>query len=138
MQISLTRTVGFRASHRYHRTEWTAEANRERFGAASEAHPHDYRVSVTVGGPLDSDTEMVMDLGVLDGLLREEVVSRYGGKQLDRDVTEFEAGQILPTCEALAAQMWLRLAGRLPAGVRLERVRVAEDADLHADCTGAE
>jgi hypothetical protein len=30
-----------------------------------------------------------------------------------------------------------RVAARLPAGVRLERVRIMEDPTLHADCTGA-
>ncbi|MGH7560920.1 MAG: 6-carboxytetrahydropterin synthase [Gemmatimonadales bacterium] len=136
MHISLTRTIGFRATHRYHRAEWSVEKNRERFGAAGEGHAHDYRCAVTVTGPLDADTEMVMDLAVLDGLLAEEVNARYAGKRLDEDLPEFSKGRILPTCEALAAQIWLRLDSRLPAGVRLERVRIAEDADLHADCTG--
>jgi len=136
MHISLTRTVGFNATHRYHRSEWSAETNRERFGAASEGHPHDYRCAVTVTGPLDADTEMVIDLGSLDAIIGEEVLARYGGKQLERDLPEFAQGKILPTCEAIAAQIFLRIAARLPQGVTLERVRVAEDDTLHADCTG--
>lgn len=136
MHISLTRTIGFRATHRYHRSEWTAEANRQRFGAAGQEHAHDYSCAITVSGPLDPDTEMVMDLGVLDGLLHEEVIARYGGKRLEEDLPEFARGKILPTCEAIAAQIFLRLGPRLPQGVRLERVRIAEDATLHADCTG--
>jgi 6-pyruvoyltetrahydropterin/6-carboxytetrahydropterin synthase len=136
MKISLTRTVQFSATHRYHRAEWSAEANRERFGAASEGHAHAYRCGVTVTGPLDADTEMVMDLGLLDAILQEEVLARYGGKQLEQDLPEFAQGKIQPTCEAIAAQIFLRVAARLPQGVTLERVRVAEDATLHADCTG--
>jgi 6-pyruvoyltetrahydropterin/6-carboxytetrahydropterin synthase len=136
MKISLTRTVAFSATHRYHRSEWSAQTNRERFGTASEGHAHDYRVAITVTGPLDADTEMVMDLAVLDGILQEEVLARYGGKQLEQDLPEFAQGKILPTCEAIAAQIFLRVVARLPQGVTLERVRVAEDATLHADCTG--
>lgn len=136
MHISLTRTIGFHATHRYHRSEWTAEANRARFGAAGQEHPHDYSCAVTVSGPLDPDTEMVMDLGVLDGLLHEEVLARYGGKRLEEELPEFARGKILPTCEAIAAQIFLRLGARLPQGITLERVRIAEDATLHADCTG--
>jgi 6-pyruvoyltetrahydropterin/6-carboxytetrahydropterin synthase len=128
--------MAFRATHRYHRSEWSAETNRERFGTASEGHAHDYRVAITVTGPLDADTEMVMDLAVLDAILQEEVLARYGGKQLEQDLPEFAQGKILPTCEAIAAQIFLRVVARLPQGVTLERVRVAEDATLHADCTG--
>jgi len=136
MKISLTRTVGFNATHRYHRSEWSLEANRQRFGAASEGHAHDYHCAITVTGPLDADTEMVMDLTLLDGIIQEEVLARYGGKQLERDLPEFAQGRILPTCEAIAAQIFLRVTARLPQGVMLERVRIAEDATLHADCTG--
>jgi hypothetical protein len=43
---------------------------------------------------------------------------------------------MLPTCEAIAADVFPRVAARLPAGVVLERVRILEDPTLYADCTG--
>jgi hypothetical protein len=43
---------------------------------------------------------------------------------------------MIPTCEAIAAQVYTRVAARLPAGVALERVRIVEDPTLYADCTG--
>ena len=74
MRLSLTRTVGFRASHRFHKPEWTAEENRARFGAVGEApgHAHDYRFSVTVSGPLDPGTDTIVDLVALD---RDRILS---------------------------------------------------------------
>ena len=42
----------------------------------------------------------------------------------------------LPVCEVMAAWFFTRIAARLPGGVRLVLVRVAEDDTLHADCTG--
>ena len=137
MAIELTRTVGFRAVHRLYRADWSPERNREAFGPLSEppGHSHDYRCAVTVTGPLDPAMGMVVDLVELDGILRDEIVTPFEGRNLNQDVAEFAAG-ILPTCESLAALVYRRVAGRLPAGVTLVRVRVAEDATLHADCTG--
>ncbi len=137
MAIELTRTVGFRAVHRLYRADWSPERNREAFGPLSDppGHPHDYSCAVTVTGPLDRVMGMVMDLVELDGILREEIVTPFEGRNLNQDVAEFASGT-LPTCESLAALVYRRVAPRLPAGVTLARVRVAEDATLHADCTG--
>ena len=137
MAIELTRTVGFRAVHRLYRADWSPERNREAFGPLGDppGHPHDYRCAVTVTGPLDPAMGMVVDLVELDGILRDEIVTPFEGRNLNQDVAEFAAGT-LPTCESLAALVYRRVAGRLPAGVTLVRVRVAEDATLHADCTG--
>jgi 6-pyruvoyl-tetrahydropterin synthase len=81
---------------------------------------------------------MVMDLGELDRILRDEVVAPLDGKHLNHDVAAFSAAGMLPTCEAIAGFLFPRIAARLPAGVALERVRVLEDPTLYADCTGAD
>ncbi len=138
MPVSLTRTVGFRAVHRLYRPDWTETRNREAFGPLSDppGHPHDYRCAVTVSGPLDHRMGMVVDLVRLDGILQEEVVSRLDGKHLNEDVPGLAYGQMLPTCEAIAVDVYRRIASRLPQGVTLERVRIMEDPTLYADCTG--
>ena len=136
MGVTLSRAVAFRAMHRLHRPEWSEPENHRRFGwtAASPGHLHHYRCTVTVGGPLPEPLGMVMDLGLLDAILAEEVVGRLDGRLLNADLPEFAA--VLPTCEAIARDLFRRIARRLPAGVTLVRVRIAEDATLHADCTG--
>ena len=134
MIVSLTRTVGFRATHRYWIPEWSAEQNRARFGPATEEHPHDYTCSVTVSGTLDPETDMIVELPALDRVLEEEVIARFHGKQLNRDSPEFAEGGLVPSCEALARYCFLRIAARLPQGVELDRVVIAEDATLSAEC----
>jgi 6-pyruvoyltetrahydropterin/6-carboxytetrahydropterin synthase len=80
---------------------------------------------------------MVMDLGLLDRILGEEVVAPFDGRHLNLDVPEFAYGRMLPTCEAIAAYLFPRVAARLPAGVTLERVRILEDPTLYGDCTAS-
>jgi len=79
---------------------------------------------------------MVIDLVELDRILQDEVVSRLDGKHLNEDVPGLVYGQMLPTCEAVALNVFRRVAPRLPPGVSLERVRIMEDPTLYADCTG--
>ena len=139
MAASLSRAVGFRALHRFFRPDWSEERNREAFGPLSDApgHAHGYRCVVTVRGPLEASRGMVMDLGLLDRILGEQVVARFDGRHINLDVPEFAYGRVLPTCEAIAAYVFPRVAAQLPAGVTLERVRILEDPTLYGDCTGA-
>jgi 6-pyruvoyltetrahydropterin/6-carboxytetrahydropterin synthase len=136
MAASLTRTVSFHAMHRYYRPDWTEARNREVFGPLAEppGHGHDYQCAATVVGPLN-EAGMIMDLGLLDRILEEEVLRPFAGKHFNRDVPAFASGNPLPTCEAIAAYVFERIAGRLPAPVALARVRIAEDPTLYADCT---
>jgi 6-pyruvoyltetrahydropterin/6-carboxytetrahydropterin synthase len=138
MAVSLTRTVEFTATHRYFRPDWPAEQNERAFGALGRepGHSHVYRCSITVSGPYDPASGAIMDLAELDRIIAEEVVVPFDGRHLNLDVPEFAYGKTLPTCEAVADLVFRRIAPRLPHTVTLERVRVAEDATLHADRTG--
>lgn len=135
MRIRLSRAVSFRAYHRLAEPDRSPAENRARFGWTSEPHPHRYRVEATVAGPVDPKLPMVMDLATLDRILAEEVVDRLGNRHLHRDLPEFE--RVPPTCEAIAMSLFSRIAPRLPPGVTLDRIVVAEDETLSAECRGA-
>ncbi|MGH7701846.1 MAG: 6-carboxytetrahydropterin synthase [Gemmatimonadales bacterium] len=138
MSVTLTRTVRFTARHRYFRPEWPEAKNRSAFGACTEppGHAHDYRCAATVSGPVDPETGMIVDLALLDRILEEEVVLPLHGKHFNLDLPAFAYGQSIPTGEAVAEYLFRRIAARLPAPVRLERVRVQEDEALYAECNG--
>lgn len=135
MRVSLTRRVGFRASHYLQLPELDEAGNRARFGSTVEPHAHDYTCEVTVGGNMVRG--MVVDLAELDRVLREQVVAPLDGTSLNQSIPACSRREVLPTCEVVAAWCWNRLAGLLPTGVALERVRIAEDDTLHAECTGS-
>ena len=56
------------ASHRLHTAALTAEENRAAYGKCNNphGHGHNYFVEVLVGGAVDRETGMVMDLVALD------------------------------------------------------------------------
>ncbi len=134
----LTRSVRFSASHRYFRPEWSEERNRETFGSCTNApgHGHNYECVVTVSGPLDHETSMVLDLKVFDRILHDEIANRLDHQHINDAEEEFAYGKTIPTAEALAVFFFQKVAARLPKGVQLYKVRVQEDANLYADCLG--
>lgn len=132
---TLTRRVQFAAAHRYRRPTWDDARNEATFGlcARPNFHGHSYVCDVTVTGPVPRDTGMLVDLGLLDAVLQEEVRLRFDHRNINLDVPEFdEATGLVPTGEELARFIAERVQARLPAGVQVTRVVVAEDATLSA------
>ncbi len=134
----LTRAVHFSASHRYYRDEWSEQENLRRFGPSAnpEGHGHNYRCEVTVSGPIEAETGMVIDLAELDRLLQAEIVDRFHHRHINSASPAFANGAAIPTTENLAAHIMDVLSPRLPAPVRIHRVRVQEDRDLWSDVYG--
>lgn len=132
----LTRIVGFTATHRIRRADWTQERNEAEFGKAAGDHGHRYQCRVTVKGPLAAEAGGVMSLAALDALLAAEVTERLEGRSINAALPEFADGRRLATGEALAVYLWERLAPRLPRGVTLHAVRVREGPHLYSEYFG--
>lgn len=132
----LTRTVEFSATHRYFKPEWNDRKNAEVFGGSAAPHAHAYQCAVTVRGAVDPATGMVVDLGMLDRILAEEVVARFDKRDINRDVAEFGPGRAMPTGEEICLDVWRRVSARLPAGCALSSVRVQEQPSLYAEYRG--
>ena len=133
---SLTRRVAFAAAHRYRRPDWSDARNAEVFGlcARPSYHGHGYACDVTVAGPIDEETGFVVDLGLLDRVLAEEVRERFDHRNLNLDVPEFADGRQIPTGENLARLIHGLVQGRLDAALGAGRVTVAR-VTVHEDAT---
>lgn len=128
----LTRTISFAAAHRYRRPDWSDERNERTFGlcARPSFHGHSYRCDVTVTGTLDPETGFVVDLGLLDRILADEVRERFDHRNINLDVPEFAEGRLMPTGENLARFIADRVQDRLGQSARVVSVTVAEDDTL--------
>ena len=135
MRATLTRRVTFSAAHRYRRPEWDDARNEATFGACARPnwHGHTYRCDVTVGGPVDPLTGFCADLGALDRALRERVVEALDHRNLVLDVAAFAEGKLIPTSENLAWWIAQEMQEAVGVGMRVVRVRVAEEPGLWAE-----
>jgi 6-pyruvoyltetrahydropterin/6-carboxytetrahydropterin synthase len=131
---SLTRRVSFSAAHRYSRPDWSDEKNIKTFGLCAwpNYHGHTYVCDVTVAGPIDDTTGFVVDLGVLDQILKREVKEKFDHRNINLDVPEFGDGKLVPTGENLARYIFERVERELPKPAHVVRVRVGEDETLSA------
>ena len=88
---------------------------------------------MTVEGEIDPLTGFVVDLGRLDALVQERVVERLDHQHLNAALPEFAAGGAIPSSENLVRWIHGQLAGELPEGSPLVKLRLAEDEDLAAE-----
>jgi 6-pyruvoyltetrahydropterin/6-carboxytetrahydropterin synthase len=129
---SSTRRFTFAAGHRYWVDGWSTEQNERVFGRLTIPHGHNYTLDVTVRGPIDERTGMVIDLGELKRIVTETVVERFDHADLNADA--LFRGRV-PTTENIAIAVWELLVPKLGAE-RLAQIRVWEDPTLFVDYRG--
>ncbi|MCL0102293.1 6-carboxytetrahydropterin synthase [Dehalococcoidia bacterium] len=134
-QTSLTKTFEFSASHRYWIPTWSVDENMRTFGkcAYPNGHGHNYLLEVTVTGPIDAVTGMVINLVDVKATV-EDVLVEFDHRHLNEDMDYFD-GRI-PTTENLAITLWQLISDRLLGEARLARVRLHEDEDLYVEYYG--
>jgi len=130
--VRVTRRATFAAAHVLCRPEWNDQRNREAFGEDVNEHGHSYVVEVTVGGSVDPDTGMVVNLSHVDHVLQREFISAVDHRHLNRDV-DFLQG-VLPTAENIALAAFHRLEPAFKPA-RLLKVRVVESENNAAEVT---
>jgi 6-pyruvoyltetrahydropterin/6-carboxytetrahydropterin synthase len=130
---AVTRRFTFAAAHRYARPEWSEAENRAHFGPLATIHGHTYTLEVTVRGPIDPRTGMVMDLEDLKRVVGETVLARFDHAFINDDPA-FPPG-VLPTTENLVRVAWDLLTPKL-GDDRLARLRLWEGPTLCVEYRG--
>ena len=129
--IRVTRKYRFSASHRLHAPSLTDEQNRELYGKCDNpfGHGHNYEIAVSARGPVDSRSGRVVEPGVLDRLVEEQVLKAFDHRNLNKEIPEFQNS--VPTTEILANEIFRRLQAHWKAtfpdgGPALEKISIAE------------
>ena len=124
MKAYFGRRSSLSASHRLHSDALSAEANKAAYGKCNNphGHGHNYIVEVVVGGPVDPETGMVVNLSALDEVMRKRVLERFDHTNLNLDPL---FAHCVPTTENLCRAVFALLKDALPVG-ELESVRVEE------------
>ncbi len=112
------------ASHRLHSEALGDEANRATYGKCNNphGHGHNYVIEVLVGGQVDAETGMVVNLATLDEVVQTSVLERFDHTNLNCD--PLFVNQV-PTTENLTKAVFHVLKDALAVG-ELEYVRVEE------------
>lgn len=120
MKVSVSRKAHFNAAHRLHNPNWNEERNAEVFGKCNlpNYHGHNYELIVTVRGEVNPETGFVMDLKVLNELIKDEIIERFDHKNLNLDTAEFQ--NLNPTAENIAIVIWNILREKIEPQLQLK------------------
>jgi len=131
MTASVTRVYRFSASHRLHTAALSESENARIFGKCNNpyGHGHNYELSVTVHGPIDPQTGLVVPPAGLDSYVEDRVLRRFSNRNINKDVAPFAT--LVPTTENLTTVIADLLRAEWPfasdsSSVTLRRVHVQE------------
>ncbi|XP_037789090.1 6-pyruvoyl tetrahydrobiopterin synthase-like [Penaeus monodon] len=124
----VTRVECFSACHRLHSKQLNDEDNHEIFGKCNNpnGHGHNYKLEVTVRGPVDAVTGMVMNVTDLKRIINSVVMDVMDHKHLDLDVPVFRDSNLVSTTENVAVVIFEAIQGQLPSQVALYEIKVHE------------
>jgi 6-pyruvoyltetrahydropterin/6-carboxytetrahydropterin synthase len=129
--IRVTRKYRFSASHRLHAPQLGEAENRQLYGKCNNpfGHGHNYEIAVSVRGRVEERSGRVVDIELLDGLVRRQVLEPFEHRNLNEEVEAFRAA--VPTSENLGREVVRRLKQNWDSvfaadGPRLEKVAIAE------------
>eukprot|EP00741_Cyanophora_paradoxa_P001246 tig00000473_g1203.t1 len=125
--VEIVRREQFSACHRLHNPKLSDEENREIYGKCNNpnGHGHNYVMEVTLRGPVDPVTGMVMNLVDVKRAIHKAVFEQMDHKNLDKDVPAFRDTGLVSTTENLAVVVFNQLRDLLPAGI-LHQVKIWE------------
>lgn len=134
--ISITKTFEFCASHKLYHPDWSEEKNRQIYGKCANAngHGHNYILEVSVSGPVDPETGMIINALDLSEIVKSGVYQEVDHKNLNIDVPWLEGK--MPTVEVLTEEIWKQLEHSLKSAhphVSLSRIKIWETSKIFAE-----
>lgn len=120
---NFSRGYQFSAAHRLDSPQLSPDENVALYGKCNnpKGHGHEYRFEVTVEGPIDPATGMVINLTELDAVV-QPLLDELDHTHLDRQHAFFQERP--STAENVVAYLWQRLVAAL--GSRLRWIRLWE------------
>ncbi|RKP09329.1 6-pyruvoyltetrahydropterin synthase [Thamnocephalis sphaerospora] len=127
----ITRVEHFSAAHRLNAPALTEEENRVLYDKCnrSSGHGHNYKVEVTLRGPVDRRTGMVANIADLKRCIHAAVLEPLDHRNLDVDVAFFQNRP--STTENLAIFIWQQVKQHMRpfgCGGTLHEIRLWETA----------
>jgi len=117
--VTVCRKAHFNATHRLHNPNWTDEKNEKVFGKCNNEnyHGHNYDLIVKVTGPIDPESGYVIDLKILNDIIRQYVIEKYDHRNLYLDVPDFK--DLNPSAENIVVKIWHLLREHIDAKFEL-------------------
>ncbi len=117
MRTTVCRRATFNAAHRLFNPDWDEATNNRVFGLCNNPnyHGHNYTLIVKITGDIQPDTGYVMDLKIVNDLIKDLVIEPFDHNNLNLDVPEFKT--LNPTAENIAKVIYDKFRAKLNANL---------------------
>lgn len=134
--VFITRIEHFNAAHKLYNPSWTKEKNEEVFGKCANEnwHGHNFELHVTIKGEPHPDTGFIYDAKKLSKLIKEFVIEPLDHKNLNVDVPFMK--DKMCSIENLIIAIWEQLETKLPAEIKLYRLKMHETPHIYVEYFG--
>lgn len=123
LQVSLSKIFTFSAAHRLHVPEKDQAFNQQIYDKCNNlnGHGHDYYLEVSIKGPVDDKTGMIIPLTEFDQAV-EKVITPLDHRHLDHEIDYFKNHR--STGEEIVKYLWQELEKHL--GNKLFKLKLWE------------
>ena len=131
--VTIARRIYFSSGHRYYNPRLSDEENKKLFGRAysEHGHGHNFILEVYLSGPINPDSGIVVNLIVIDSLLKR-ITDPFDHHFINTDVPFFK--EVIPTTENMAIYFYNEIKQNLALpDISLIKVRLYEGEFVWVD-----
>ena len=130
----ITKQYKFCAAHRYWNSDWSEQKNKETFGKDVFIHGHNYLLDVTISGPINSESGFIINLKILNDIIKAKVLNTLDHSQVEKDIDWFRDKQ--PSTENLVLYIWKQICLDIPLPAKLYKIKLQETATIYTEYYG--
>ena len=134
--IYLTKQYKFCAAHKYWNNIWSDQKNKEVFDEDITIHGHNYTLSITVKGKIDSDSGFIIDIKGLNKVVSKYIINIFDHSQIEKDISWFKNKQ--PSTENMVVFMWNEIVDKIPSKAVLYCIKLRETPTIYSEYYGPE
>ena len=130
----ITKQYKFCAAHRYWNADWSKEENKNVFGKDIYIHGHNYLVDIAISGPIDESSGFIINLKMLNELVKKKVINVFDHSQIEKDIDWFENRQ--PSTENMVMFIWDQIVKHIPSPAKLYSIKLQETPSIYTKYFG--
>ena len=134
--IYLTKQYKFCAAHKYWNNNWSDQKNKEVFDEDIKIHGHNYTLSITVKGEINSDSGFIIDIKGLNKVVSKYIINIFDHSQIEKDISWFKNKQ--PSTENMVVFMWNEIVDKIPSKAVLYCIKLRETPTIYSEYYGPE
>ena len=134
--IYLTKQYKFCAAHKYWNNNWSDQKNKEVFDEDIKIHGHNYTLSITVKGEINSDSGFIIDIKELNKVVSKYISNIFDHSQIEKDISWFKNKQ--PSTENMVVFMWNKIVDKIPSKAILHCIKLRETPTIYSEYYGPE